>query len=223
MVHRHGIAQTSLAVLLCMVLSLCGHCCAEPLVTPPATVEEALARAFASAGVVFAGTVVNIRHETAAVTVCWQVDEAVRGVSTGSTYELKEWPGLWAGGERYSVGERALVLLHAPSALGYSSPVNGQDGVMPLRGDAGAGGFDLRWIAAEVAADMRVRGDAGFREALTHLPQQGAAPEGVPSNQTAATPQVEAAASAREDVSAVDRQLVLGLLHAWEAVRENAR
>jgi hypothetical protein len=64
------------------------------------------------------------------------------------------------------VGQRFLILLHAPSAAGLSSPVGGMDGAIPIRGSVLAGlqagrlagnaapadgrTVDLRWVATRV-------------------------------------------------------------------------
>jgi hypothetical protein len=111
----------------------------------PGTVEEALHQMSDSAGVIFVGEVTAIRwHEgengaSGVVEVSFRVDEAVRGCSAGGIYTLNEWAGLWAGGDpRYRVGQRLLMMLHAPGAAGVSSPVGGMAGAIPLRGAAAA-------------------------------------------------------------------------------------
>ncbi|HEY8996992.1 MAG TPA: hypothetical protein VIM60_03795 [Edaphobacter sp.] len=111
----------------------------------PGTVEEALHQMSDSAGVIFVGEVTAIRwHEgengaSGVVEVSFRVDEAVRGCSAGATYTLNEWAGLWAGGDpRYRVGQRLLMMLHAPGAAGVSSPVGGMAGAIPLRGATAA-------------------------------------------------------------------------------------
>ncbi len=137
---------------------------------PPATVTEALQALAARAAVIFAGHVVAIDRQDASgfVDVRFHVDDAVRGVAGNSSYVLREWSGLWTGGQaRYRVGQRLLMLLHARGPSGMSSPVNGQDGVIPIvaGGEAplahGTGTapaetlkaqpdamIDLRWVAA---------------------------------------------------------------------------
>jgi hypothetical protein len=94
------------------------------------------------AGVIFAGEVVAVHRRealngaTGVVEVAFAVDDAIRGVS-GSTYILREWAGLWAtGDEPFRVGQRYLMLLHTPGAAGFSSPVGGMDGAIPIRGDS---------------------------------------------------------------------------------------
>ena len=75
----------------------------------------------------------------------------MRGCSTG-TYVLREWAGLWAANEtRYRVGQRRLMLLHAPGAGGMSSPVDGLDGALPVYGLGSAGdAVDLRWVGTKL-------------------------------------------------------------------------
>jgi hypothetical protein len=140
----------------------------------PQTAAAALARMAALAGVIFAGQVTAVRRpagsagspQSAAeglIEVEFRVDQAVRGPTAGSQFVLKEWAGLWAGGiDRYQVGQRLLMFLHAPNAQGMSSPIDGMDGVMPLAGNGlapaaedttttpGTWMVDLRWLEAQV-------------------------------------------------------------------------
>jgi hypothetical protein len=127
----------------------------------PETVVDVLHDFSDRAAVIFAGQVLAVRRPgTGVVEVEFRVDEAVRGCAAGIPYVLREWDGLWAGGvQRYRVGQRVLMLLHAPSAAGMSSPVGGMDGAIPIRqGSAvteSAGAVqppyvDLRWLGARV-------------------------------------------------------------------------
>ncbi len=106
----------------------------------PKTTNDALHAMSQLAGVIFTGQVVAVRRfdavngATGVVEITFAVEDAVRGVS-GSTYTLREWAGLWpAGDEPFRVGQRYLMLLHAPSAAGLSSPIGGMDGAIPIRG-----------------------------------------------------------------------------------------
>jgi hypothetical protein len=116
------------------------------------------------AGVIFAGQVVAVRQlqavggATGVVEITFAVDDAVRGAGGGS-YTLREWAGLWPGGdEPFRVGQRYLMLLHSPGAAGLSSPVGGMDGAIPIRGVASAAGpaeadslsADLSWVGTRV-------------------------------------------------------------------------
>ena len=139
----------------------------------PISVEDALRSMAGQAGVIFIGTVLRITHKgggdgasAGVVEVDFQVDQAVRGCTSGSVYTLREWGGLWAPNQfRYQVGETKLMLLHAPGASGMSSPVGGMDGAIPVRGNAvsavenGSIGIsepivDLRWVAAKVGRPL---------------------------------------------------------------------
>ncbi len=107
---------------------------------PPQSVDDALHAMAQLAGVIFTGQVVGVRRldgvngATGVVEITFAVADAVRGVS-GGTYTLREWAGLWPGGDSpFRVGERFLMLLHAPGAAGLSSPVGGMDGAVPIRG-----------------------------------------------------------------------------------------
>ena len=142
------------------------------------TLPAALRTMAEQADVVFLGTVEGVARvggeggdgglqSGGAVEVRFRVEQAVRGVS-GASYTMRECGGLWPAGERrYTVGERRLMLLHRPSALGLSSPVGGMEGAIPVRGDAARVGeasattakaqgvADLRWIAAKLVRPVR--------------------------------------------------------------------
>jgi hypothetical protein len=129
------------------------------------------------AGVIFAGQVIAVRRQVGndgaagVVQIEFAVDDAVCGASGGS-YTLREWAGLWpAGDEPFRVGQRFLMLLHAPSAAGLSSPVGGMDGAIPIRGGgaptvasnaanvAGTDGrtMDMRWVQTWVVRPLAYR------------------------------------------------------------------
>ena len=157
-----------------------------------AATQQALHEMSALASVIFVGRVTAVRHvpgsggASGVVEIDFAVDEAIRGVSGGS-YTLREWAGLWAGGvERFRVGQRLLMLLHAPGAAGLSSPVGGMDGAIPIAGAPaveasvaaarvsapvsapGASAtenlsVDLRWIATRVARAATYRADSMAR------------------------------------------------------------
>jgi hypothetical protein len=120
------------------------------------TAQSALADLSQRADVIFAGQVTAVRrHEgqggaSGTVEIDFAVQDAVRGVA-GGLYTLREWGGLWQAGQTpFRVGQRYLMLLHAPGPGGLSSPVGGQDGAIPIRGGAGIRTVDLRWMAARV-------------------------------------------------------------------------
>jgi hypothetical protein len=90
-----------------------------------------LARA---AGMIFSGTVTRTRHpategqaiETVAIT--FRVESAIRGATAGQDLTMSQWVGLWSAGQRYRVGERALLFLYPASRLGLTSCVGGPIG-----------------------------------------------------------------------------------------------
>lgn len=213
---------------------------------PAATLEAALRTALTGAGVIFTGEVIAIDRSGGTVSVRWRVDDGVRGVSAGALYEQKEWAGLWGDGNaRYAVGERALVLLHAPSVAGYATPV--EDGVIPLRGDGISGMLDLRWMAHQVAVadSARLRpflalraagGDFAVSDALqkrssgSSVAPRPSRMQGLPvRNADPIDPGVGVILSpptdtAPDDANAhVDSAMILGMLHAWQRAGSAAR
>lgn len=95
-----------------------------------------------TAGTIFAGTIVSIHPCRAASTgtiasveITVQVEQGIRGARTGQTLTFREWAGLWSADERYRVGERMVLFLYAPSALGLTSPVGGTAGKFKLDRD----------------------------------------------------------------------------------------
>jgi len=87
------------------------------------------------AGMIFSGKVTSVTPERPAgsdeatsIAITFQVEQAIRGTRVGQQLTIHEWAGLWATGERYRVGERLMLFLHAPSKLGLTSPVGGAAG-----------------------------------------------------------------------------------------------
>jgi hypothetical protein len=120
--------------------------------TLPQTSVDALQMMTAQAGVIFTGQVVAVRQHAAVVEIDFAVLDSIRGVSGGS-YTLREWAGLWPGGdEPFRVGQQYLMLLHTSGAGELSSPVNGMDGAIPIRGGAAGIGrvVDLSWVGTKV-------------------------------------------------------------------------
>lgn len=124
----------------------------EAAAAAPQDVETALHQMSDKADVIFVGHVTAVKRQdgegiaSGVVEVDFQVDQAVRGCTAGTPYALREWAGLWeADDQRYRVGQRLLMLLHAPGAAGMSSPVDGMDGAIPIvrGGEWGAGCGEL--------------------------------------------------------------------------------
>lgn len=139
----------------------------------PSATNVLLQEMTAAAGVIFAGQVVSVRRRaessgssadaaSGTVEVVFRVDQALRGCTSGSSYTLREWAGLWAGANgRYRVGQRLLMFVRSTDANGLSSTVHGAEGAIPVRGGGAAPGpddtnpeaamwlVDLRWVQAQ--------------------------------------------------------------------------
>ena len=183
---------------------------------PSTTVASALQEVAGQAAVIFTGTVATVVADSnGGAKVKFLVEQGIRGVATGAGYTMRA--SHWAGGaERYYTGERALFLLTAPSASGYSAPVMGERGVVPLSGDALVGNLDLRWIATDVRRGMQAQdsssiGAAQVRSAAVSVGvDPGSA--GIQPVQIAAPVPPSANNAVMPDVHAIDRDLVLDLL-----------
>lgn len=88
-----------------------------------------------SAGVIFSGTVTNIRRHAATstqpvetVSITFHVEKAIRGATPGESLTISQWIGAWSAGQRYRAGERVLLFLYPKSKLGLTSCVGGQIG-----------------------------------------------------------------------------------------------
>jgi hypothetical protein len=196
----------------------------------PETVVDVLHDFSDRAAVIFAGQVMAVRRPgTGVVEVEFRVDEAVRGCSVGTPFVLREWDGLWAGGvQRYRVGQRLLMLLHAPSAAGMSSPVGGTDGAIPIRQGSGATEsaeaaqppyVDLRWLGTRVpravvyaAQPARRVGASARAEVAADGGSVGVAPIVVMGNgEQSSVPSQQASVDA-----------VVGMLMGWQRVQHGA-
>ncbi len=87
------------------------------------------------AGTIFAGTILKVEpvrvassNDLASVQITCAVEHGVRGVRDGQVLSFREWAGLWTAGSRYRIGQRLMLFLYAPSALGLTSPVGGRLG-----------------------------------------------------------------------------------------------
>lgn len=108
--------------------------------------EDANVRAFSDlrqitkqAGMIIAGRVILIEpvrlagsEQIASLRVTVQVEQGIRGARSGERATFSEWAGLWSSGERYRVGERLLLFLYPPSAIGLTSPVAGRAGRLAI-------------------------------------------------------------------------------------------
>jgi hypothetical protein len=64
--------------------------------------------------------------ETVAIT--FHIENAIRGATPGENLTIAQWIGLWAGAQRYRVGERVLLFLNPSSKLGLTSCISGEMG-----------------------------------------------------------------------------------------------
>jgi len=187
----------------------------------PQTAQDALYAMTELAGVIFAGQVVAVRRDGAAdgaagvVEITFAVDDAVRGVRGGS-YTLREWAGLWPGGdEPFRAGQRYLMLLHSPGAAGLSSPVGGMDGAIPIGG--GIANAAAASAPTDLSVDLRWVGTRVVRPAA-YLPAQGhgpvARPIAVQAEMKGSVSATEATDSSGQPVASY--AAVLAMLHGWE-------
>jgi hypothetical protein len=178
------------------------------------------------AGVIFAGRVIRVhRHQGVAgaagtVEIEFAVEDAIRGVA-GDTYTLREWAGLWpADDEPFRVGQRYLMLLHASSASGLSSPIGGTDGAIPIKGEAGAvadsRAVDLRWIATRVTRSIAYRPTERPTGLPATLHPYVATPDAGASDESASMNTIPAAHSA-------SYATVIAMLKRWQKDDDAAR
>jgi hypothetical protein len=179
----------------------------------PQTVEDALHNLSDAAGIVFLGEVIAIRPlpgsngASGVVEIDFRIDQAIRNCTSNSTYTLREWAGLWAGGDqRYRIGQRLLIFLHTPGPTGISSPVGGMAGAIPVRAATQAPGFvSTTTASAPLIADLRWVG--------THL--QRPLPY---TSSTIVTAQTSAPSVADTSVAAQQALVstVLDMLNSWQ-------
>lgn len=187
------------------------------------TVVDVLHEFSDQAAVIFFGQVLSIqRLDSGVVEVQFRVDQAIRGCSVGTPYFLREWAGLWAGGnQRYRVGQRLLMLLHEPGAAGMSSPVGGLDGAIPIRQESTAAQqpyVDLRWLGARVPRPVVYSASStkiGHLSAETQV-----APSGVGSAPILDFTVGKEKSSVPSQQASMDA--VMGMLMGWERAQHGA-
>jgi len=202
-------------------------------------VEDVLHQMSNRADVIFVGQVVAIRpHDgdgmgSGFVEVDFEVDQAIRGCA-GGAYALREWAGLWSGeANRYRVGQRLLMMLHAPGASGLSSPVGGLDGAIPIQGVADASPqataaanppvpvADLRWLGAKVVHSSSFVLQAALSAApLTVEQQMAGSGEAVVSPVVAAE---DGSSRASIPVQQATVDTVVKLLTSWKKATDDGR
>jgi hypothetical protein len=111
----------------------------------PGTSELSLEQLSQRAGIIFAGTVVEIdqpsetaQEQTPAISlfmqITFRVDDGIRNANSGELITIREWAGLWrsGAGKRYRLGEKLLMFYYPPNASGTTSPVAGAAGRFPI-------------------------------------------------------------------------------------------
>jgi hypothetical protein len=84
---------------------------------------------------IFSATVTSITRRPATdgqametVAITFHVERAIRGATPGEDLTITQWMGMWSSGQRYRIGERALLFLYPPSKVGLTSCVGGPMG-----------------------------------------------------------------------------------------------
>ncbi len=253
---RRGLA---LAAMLTVAAPMWGQVMARPgayagvdATGASTTVEAALRGMTGQAAVMFVGTVTGVRRvggngfaaAAGVVEVSFAVERGIRGVGDGESYVLREWGGLWSASEqRYTVGSRLLMLLHAPGATGLSSPVGGMDGAIPVKGTSalvaaedGSAGVnapvaDLRWVAAKVARPVAYSSRAA-RQPMAQTRGVVAGAQAAGSNLRVANRQPAAVSAEVETARLQDASVptaqasvatVLQMMAAWQKETVDAR
>jgi hypothetical protein len=110
-------------------------------VSPPGQIG--LPEIVQAAGTIFSGTVIAVTPRPAlrtagggesvsSVAISFHVERAIRGPIPGSDFTISQWIGAWSGGQRYRVGDRALLFLYPASRLGLTSCVGGPIGLFHI-------------------------------------------------------------------------------------------
>jgi hypothetical protein len=118
-------------ILLSSIIAFAQTRTAIPVRTAPVDLGAITQRA----GTIFAGKVLKIEpvrvvssNDLASVQITCEVERGIRGTRDGQILNFREWAGLWMAGPRYRIGQRLMLFLYAPSALGLTSPVGGRLG-----------------------------------------------------------------------------------------------
>lgn len=152
MFHRFTLRLCGLVLSIFSFLAAGTRIFAQEAVAPEATLGASLRSLASRAAVVFAGQVTSIERSGEVVLVHFRVDQPILGVAP-NPYTVREWVGLSPLGEsRYYPGLRAVVFLHAPSGAGFSSPVDGMEGLVPLlpQGADGEALLDARRLCSRL-------------------------------------------------------------------------
>jgi hypothetical protein len=119
---------------------------------PQGSISAELQSLARRAATIFVGQITSIERKGAVVEVTFRVEQPISG-SAGDLFVLREWAGQWAPATmRYTPGQRALVFAHGASGAGFSSPVDGALGLVPVivQGAAAPELVDIRRLAAAI-------------------------------------------------------------------------
>src|SRR3984885_1057266 len=249
-----GVLVLALACAVALTLSARGQATSTTIddAATPQDVVTALHQMADRAGVIFVGRVVEVRRQdgggvaSGVVEVTFEVDQAIRGCAAGTPFVLREWTGLWEGDDqRYRVGQRLLMLLHAPNAAGMSSPVDGMDGAIPIVRGGGAPlvanssarvappAGDLRWGGAKLLHPVSY-GSGTARAAHrvsepAHTVAQGQAVRALVAGSVSSTAPVttlsasDSPGSASVPAQQASVDLVVNMLTSWQKVQHTVR
>jgi hypothetical protein len=128
-----------LFLLFAFLLFIAGALCAQQRAIPVSSAPLRLSEVTDRAGTVFVGRVISIEalplassDQVGSVQITFQVEQGIRGARAGEHFSFREWVGLWSRADRYRVGQRMMLFLYTPSALGLTSPVGGGAGRLPI-------------------------------------------------------------------------------------------
>lgn len=153
--------------LLIAFLLLVAHALsAQPHAIAPPSVPANLKEVTDHAATIFVGRVVSIEalplassDQVGSVQITFHVEQGIRGARSGEQLSFREWVGLWSRVDRYRVGQRMMLFLYTPSALGLTSPVGGVAGRLSIdaSGQVRLSAAQLQSIQVSQTSDIGIR------------------------------------------------------------------
>lgn len=126
-------------LLFAFLLFIASALSAQQGAIPVSSVPANLRQVTDHAGTILVGKVISLEtlplsfsDQIASVQITFQVEQGIRGAKAGEHFSFREWVGLWSGADRYRVGQRMMLFLYTPSALGLTSPVGGGAGRLSI-------------------------------------------------------------------------------------------
>jgi hypothetical protein len=127
------------SLLFAFLFFIAGALSAQQSATPASSVPANLRQVTNHAATIFVGKVMSLEarplassDQVGCVQITFQVEQGIRGARAGEHFSFREWVGLWSGADRYRVGQRMMLFLYTPSALGLTSPVGGGAGRLAI-------------------------------------------------------------------------------------------